>query len=126
MRSTELALVGCGMMGRRHLRGYAELESVAPGTVHIAALCDPSADAGQAAAQEVEDLLGYRPPVFSSALEALTSGTTIEAADVVTDNKSHPAVVIPLLEAGVPVQVEKPLAVTIADGLAMVEAAERS
>jgi predicted dehydrogenase len=51
---------------------------------------------------------------------------SVVAADVVTDNRSHPEVAILLLEHGVDVHVEKPLAVNIADATHIVEAAERA
>lgn len=125
MEPLDIILVGCGMMGARHLRGYGELEKVRPGSLRLVAVCDPRREASEKAADEAERLLGYRPAVYRSAEEALASGTAMGAADVVTDNRSHNAVVIPLLRAGLDVLVEKPLAVTGARGQAMVEAAKR-
>jgi predicted dehydrogenase len=122
----DLILVGCGLMGGRHLRGYAALERVRPGSLRLRAVCDPRPGAAGQAAEDAEALLGYRPRACGSAEGALDHEPGILAADVATDPRSHPAVVIPLLEAGVHVQVEKPLAVTIARGQAMLEAAHRS
>src|SRR5205823_559797 len=121
-----LLLVGCGIMGARHLRGYAELERARPGSLRLRAVCDPRADAAQRVAAEAEALLGYRPPCFASPEEALAAEPASEAADVATEPSSHPGVAIPLLEAGFHVQVEKPLAVTIRQGAAIVAAAERA
>ena len=125
MEPVDLNLVGCGIMGTRHLRGHAELERARPGSLRLRAVCDPRPEAAEARAAEAETLLGYRPRPCRSAAEALEREPGIVAADVVTDNRSHPGVVIPLLEAGLHVQVEKPLAVTVARGQAMVEAARR-
>lgn len=126
MQPAELILVGCGIMGTRHLRGYAELERARPGSLRLRAVCDPRSEAAEALAAEAETLLGYRPLSCRSAAEALEREPGIDAADVVTDNRSHPEVVIPLLEAGLHVQVEKPLAVTIAAGRRMADTAARA
>ena len=125
MEPLDIILVGCGMMGARHLRGYAELEKVRPGVLHLRAVCDPRREAAEKVSDEAKELLGYCPVVYKSAEEALAREPEIEAADVVTGNRSHDAVVIPLLRAGLDVLVEKPLAVTVARGQAMVEAAKR-
>jgi predicted dehydrogenase len=125
MDSVDLILVGCGTMGTRHLRGHAELERARPGSLRLRAVCDPRPEAAERLAAEAETLLGYRPRPCRSAAEALEREPGIVAADVVTENRSHPQVVIPLLEAGVHVQVEKPLAVNVARGRAMLDAARR-
>ena len=126
MQPADLILVGCGIMGARHLRGYAELERARRGSLRLRAVCDPLGEAAESLADEAETLLGYRPLPCRSAPEALEREPGIAAADVVTDNRSHPDVVIPLLEAGIDVQVEKPLAVTIAEGCRMADAAARA
>ena len=107
-------------MGARHLRGYAELDRAQPGSLRLRAVCDPRLDAAERLATQAEALLGYRPSRFGSAPEALARDTRIEAADVCTEPASHAEVVIPLLESGVHVQVEKPLAASIRDGAGMV------
>ncbi|MBC7287058.1 MAG: Gfo/Idh/MocA family oxidoreductase [Armatimonadetes bacterium] len=125
MEPTRLMLVGCGMMGLRHIRGFAELERVKPGSVQLVALCDVREEAARKAAQEAQTLLGYRPPVFADVEAALSDVPDIHAADVVTDPRSHDAIVVQLLEGGLDVICEKPLAVTVARARRMVEAAQR-
>lgn len=122
----DLMLVGCGLMGARHLRGYGELERARPGSLRLRAVCDPRPEAAAAVAAEAETLLGYRPETYASGIEALSYEADLQAVDVVTDNRSHPTVVVPLLEAGLHVQVEKPVAVTIATARPMLQAAARA
>ncbi len=122
----DLILTGCGLMGGRHLHGYAELERVRPGALRLRAVCDPRGELAERAAADAEQVLGYRPTVCRASEEALARVPGLQAADVVTPPSTHPAVVLPLLEAGVHVQVEKPLSVTVADGQAMVAAAARA
>jgi len=125
MEPLNIILVGCGMMGERHLRGYGELERVKPDSLRLCAVCDLRREASEKVADEAEQLLGYRPYVYRTAFEALEQDSDIEAVDVVTGNRTHDSVVIPLLEAGQDVIVEKPLAVTVARGRRMVETAKR-
>ncbi len=126
MEPLDLILVGCGLMGARHLRGYAELARALPGSLRLRAVCDPRREVAEGLATEAEELLGRRPAVYASAEAALQVEKGIAAADVVTDNRSHDSVVLPLLEAGLHVQVEKPLAVTIPRAQAMIAAAHRA
>jgi predicted dehydrogenase len=113
------------MMGARHLRGYAELEDVLPGSLRLCAVCDLQVEAAERVAEEAERRLGYRPDVYRTVEEALEGHPEIEAADVVVGNRAHDSVVIPLLEADLDILVEKPLAVTVARGRRMVEVARR-
>ncbi len=126
MEPIDLILVGCGVMGTRHLRGHAVLERARPGSLRLRAVCDPRAEAANRVADEAVQLLGYRPRPCAGVAEALAIEPGIVAADVVTDPRSHPEVVIGLLEAGVHVQVEKPMALTVAAGRPMLDAAART
>ena len=126
MEPVNLLLIGCGMMGARHVRGLGELERVAPGSTRLAALCDTREEVAQKVAAEAEELLGARPVVFTSVESALTALPDLQAADVVTDPRSHDDLVVGLLEAGLDVICEKPLSVTVARGRRMVQAAQRT
>ena len=126
MEPLNLMLVGCGMMGARHLRGYGELERVRPGSLKLRTVCDPVADLANAVADEASGLLGYRPPTYPTPAEALASEPGIEAADIVTGNRSHDVIAIPLLEAGVHCLVEKPLGLTVARARSIIRAAQES
>ena len=126
MECINLLLVGCGMMGARHLRGLGELAQVAPGSVRLLAVCDMREEIAEKAADEAEELLGSRPRVFTGIDQALAEEPSLEAADVVTDPHSHDHLVVSLLQAGLDVICEKPLALTVARGQRMVEAAQRT
>ena len=94
-----IGLVGCGGMGRRHLRAYAALAGVGPGEFDLAAVCDPRPDAAEQAAELAEELLGTRPQVFTAHEELIASGI-VEALDVVTDPAAHHLVAVPALARG--------------------------
>ncbi len=117
-----LALIGCGMMGARHLRGYGELERTAPGQLELVAVCDGDRARAESVANEAEQLLGRRPRVLATVDEVLRL-PGLAAVDVVTPNRTHDAVAVPLLEAGLDLLLEKPFAVTIARGRRILAAA---
>lgn len=117
-----LALIGCGMMGARHLRGYGELERAAPGQLELVAVCDGDRARAESVANEAEQLLGRRPRVLAD-LDQVLRLPGLAAVDVVTPNRTHDAVAVPLLQAGLDVLLEKPFAVTIARGRRILAAA---
>jgi len=126
MDPVNLLLVGCGMMGLRHVRGMGELERAERGRLRLAALCDMRPEMAEKAADEAEQLLGARPAVFASIEQALGAQPGLDAVDLVTDPRSHDALTSALLEAGLHVLCEKPLAPTVGQCRHMVDAAERA
>src|ERR1700739_924703 len=112
MDPISIGLIGCGGMGRRHLRAYAALADVSPGEFNVVAVCDPRRDCADKAADMAEQLLGTRPRVFTASEELIGSGI-VEALDVVTDPSAHHLVAGPALEARLHVSCEKPLGITV-------------
>jgi predicted dehydrogenase len=106
------ALVGCGGMGRRHLRAYAALREVGIDRFALRAVCDPRPQAAAQAADLAAELLGERPAVVTDHEQLLALGD-VQALDVVTDPAAHHVVVPPALRAGLHVLCEKPLGVTV-------------
>ena len=56
-----LAIVGCGGMGRRHLAGLAELARTDHNNIALKAVCDLDESKAESLASEAESLLGHRP-----------------------------------------------------------------
>jgi len=98
---------------------YRELEQAGAG-VRLAAAVEP--DSGRAAETEAK----YGIPVFASVEELLGSGTSIDAASVAVPTVHHHAVASALLDGGLDLLVEKPLAATLAEADDLVERAERA
>ena len=113
-------------MGRRHLRGYAELAAARPGLVELAAVIDLAEDRAQFLAGEAEELLGTRPRAFAALEAALAAVPELAAVDVVTSARSHHELAGAALDAGLHVLVEKPMAVTVRACRQMRAAADRS
>lgn len=120
-----IGLVGCGGMGRRHLRAYRALSELAPRSFRIAAVCDPVAAAAQHAAEIVTEFQQLRPKVYASHEQLISSGA-VDALDIVTEPALHHTIAVPALEAGLHVLCEKPLSVTVRGCRAIVDAATRS
>jgi predicted dehydrogenase len=125
MGGTSMGLVGCGGMGRRHLRAYRALREIGAVDFTIAAVCDPHRSAAEEAADLAEEYLGRRPAVFFDHSELITSGS-VAALDVVTDPSTHHVVAVPALGAGLHVICEKPLGLTVRACRQIVNAAARS
>lgn len=120
-----IGLIGCGGMGKRHLRGYRALRDAGVDRFDLVAVCDRRPEATAEAADIVEKLMGTRPAIFADQASLYASGL-VEAVDVVTDPSTHHEVVIPALGAGIHVTCEKPLGITVLACRKIVDAAERS
>ncbi|MGD0730514.1 MAG: Gfo/Idh/MocA family oxidoreductase [Terracidiphilus sp.] len=101
-----VAVAGAGAFGRNHLRVYRELESAGRGVALVAAV-EP--DAERAADAKAK----YAIPVFSSVDALLAADLHLDAASVAVPTVHHHAVAAALLDAGLDLLVEKPLATSL-------------
>jgi predicted dehydrogenase len=109
-----IALIGCGGMGRRHLRGMRHLAASSLANIDLVAMCDVNQDNARFAADEALELLGRRPRVYADVeVMARELGADLQAASITTDVVAHHIVAVACLEAGLHVMCEKPLALTI-------------
>ena len=111
--SRRLVLVGCGGMGRRHLRGYRTLMDYEPNRFELAAVVDSEMERAEFVAGEAEDLLGVRPSSFATLDAALEDTAELELVDVVTAAAAHLSIVQTATQAGLHVLCEKPMAPTV-------------
>ncbi|MCA9880173.1 MAG: Gfo/Idh/MocA family oxidoreductase [Thermomicrobiales bacterium] len=118
-----LAIAGCGVMGRRHVLGLGRLRAVDRLPFTLAAAIDPAPESAAALAATAAEQLGDHPATFSSLTAALTA-TELDAIDIVTAPHLHPAVAQEAFAHGLHVLVEKPIALTVHGGRAMLAAAE--
>ncbi|WP_047491457.1 Gfo/Idh/MocA family protein [Terriglobus sp. TAA 43] len=114
--ATAIAVIGAGAFGRNHLRVYRALEQAGAG-IRLAACADPSESARAAVAAE------YGIPVFASVDDLLAAGLGIAAASVCTPTVHHASAAIALLEAGIDVLIEKPIASSLAEADSILAAA---
>jgi predicted dehydrogenase len=108
-----VAVAGAGAFGKNHLRVYRELETAGfatagLGVALVAAVEPDSARAAETAAK-------YAIPVFATVDKLLSAGLKLDAATVAVPTVHHHAVASVLLEAGLDLLVEKPLAASLAE-----------
>ena len=113
MQPVRLLLIGAGVIGRTHIDRIGRDPHLA-----LAGIAEPSA-AGKALAEQ----LGV--PWAASHLELLER-TQAQGAIVATPNASHVGMAIDCLERGVAALVEKPVADTVTEALALVQAQQRT
>ena len=122
----KLAAVGCGGMGRRHLRGIAVLYASSQCNIELVAACDLKPEQANLYADEAEQLLGTRPRTFTDVAAMVREIPDLVAADVTVESGYHHTVAIACMEAGLHVMVEKPMGITIRACDLMVETAART
>jgi len=108
----KIALVGAGHMGRLHARTIAAREDAA-----LVAVCDTDA----AAAAALAETYGARALGEVEGLAGAVDAVVLAAA-----TSAHRDLALPLIRAGVPLLVEKPLAGTAAEAREIARAAERA
>ncbi|MGA2643832.1 MAG: Gfo/Idh/MocA family oxidoreductase [Candidatus Sulfotelmatobacter sp.] len=111
-----VAVVGVGVFGRNHARVYHELEQQGF-PVRLVAVVDPNLDRADAVGRE----FGCR--AFGSVEQMLATRSEVRAASVAAPTIHHLEVARALLQAGVDVLVEKPLAASLAEAEELVELA---
>jgi predicted dehydrogenase len=121
--SIRVAVIGAGMAGRAHINGYRAAPTVFDSDLPQVRLV-AVADAHEPFAVDAAKRYGYERAETS--WEAVVDASDIDAVSVVVANHLHRPIVEALLAAGKHVLCEKPLAPTVADAEAMVEAAEKS
>ncbi len=111
MPKRNIALLGCGAWGKNHLRNWAELGA-------LAVVCDASKERLRFAQKQYPELETTRE------LSAVLSRSDIEGVVIATPAGTHADLAYQCLRAGKDVFVEKPMALTAAEGKRVVDAAE--
>ena len=106
-----VGVVGVGHLGSRHAQIYAAM----PG-VQLVAVCDRD----RPRAASLARTLGCRAVTEVQALLG-----TVEAASLAVPTSLHAAIGLPLLRHGVHLLIEKPMATTLAEADALIQAARR-
>lgn len=112
MNKVRVGIIGVGAFGESHVVGYRSLPYV-----ELAAVCDADA----ARAQEIAAKYGVS--AWYTDYEALLRDLPLDAVSVCLPEEYHRAPTLAALAAGKHVLVEKPIATTMEDARAMVDAA---
>jgi len=100
--------VGVGVFGRNHARVYKELERQGE-AVRLAGVVDPNLERAESVAREFECR------AFGSVKQMLTTHSEIRAASIAAPTIHHLETARALMNAGVDVLIEKPLAASLAE-----------
>lgn len=114
------ALIGSGWWGMNVLR-----EALSVGQMQVVALCDVDRDKLEIAAEEITDLCGDEPNVYSDYRE-LFEKEDVEIAIIATPDHWHALNTLAAIEAGAHVFIEKPTGHTIGESQAIVAATRAS
>jgi predicted dehydrogenase len=112
-----VAVIGVGAFGRNHARIYHQLQGA--GAVRLVGVVDPDTARADAVARE------FSCKSFGSAEQMLTTHSEVQAASVAVPTASHLKVARLLMESGVDVLIEKPLASTLAEADELVALAKQ-
>jgi UDP-N-acetylglucosamine 3-dehydrogenase len=110
-RPLRVGLAGLGSMGRNHLRILAGRSDI-----RLAAVADPLADAVASATAQC-GAQGFAEPL------AMIAEAELDAIVVAAPTMAHVPLALAAIERGTAVLVEKPLAATVEEGMAIVSAA---
>jgi len=119
-----IALIGCGLMGKRHIHGLKELIRNNLADVTLTAVVDSDLTRAQEAAKLSKEVLGYAPRTYGD-FRSMMDDTRPDIADIATDVKTHHTIAISLIQNGVNCLVEKPLAVTVQACKAIIEESKK-
>lgn len=112
--SVGVGIVGAGIFGRRHAQAYTGHQDAS-----LLAICDLERDRAEALASQ------FGGAVYTD-VTSMLQHPGLEAVSVVTPDQSHREVAVAIAEAGKHLLVEKPLATTVEDAWAIIEAAKRN
>lgn len=112
IKAIRVAVVGCGEFGRNHARVYKEIDGA-----QLAGVFDSNQEQAKKFAAD------FGTNVFAS-LEDLQGA--VDAASVAVPTVAHAEVGCRLMEQGIDVLVEKPMAASLAEADALVDAAHRN
>jgi predicted dehydrogenase len=114
-RIIRTAAVGVGSLGRHHARVHAEISKT--GKTEFVGVCDANAETARAVADE------QSCGCFTDWRELLDS---VDAVSIATPTEIHAEIAIEFLKRGVHCLVEKPIARTLAEADAIIDAAAKS
>jgi len=115
MKTFKVGLIGAGGVTELHLEGYKGHKD----RVEVAAICDPNVAALKGRAEQ------YGIPLTFTDLDDFIRNSGVDVAIVCTPTSIRKQVVLPLLDAGMPLFVEKPFSDTLADAIEITEKASK-
>lgn len=123
--SFAMGLVGCGVMGRRHVIGMKQLKAAGKLYFDLVAVCDIMPENLHKMGDHAEELLGSRPQQFAD-FDTMIKSVKLDGIIVTTSPEMHVDVALKAFDAGIHVMVEKPITLTVSEGVRLVEAGKKA
>jgi len=111
----KIGIIGVGFIGEYHIQAFKAIADA-----EVTAICDVSESRLAAMKNEY-----HIPSAYSSISDMLTS-ENLDGVLIATPDQFHRQPVAEVAAAGIPMLLEKPIALTLADAEAIIEAAERA
>ena len=115
MDRVRIGIVGIGNIAAMNVAGY-----LADPRCDVVAVCDPREDKARQMAAE------WGVPTVYTDLDALLADPDVDAVEILTPTHLHKEHTLAAIAAGKHVSCQKPIANSVADGVAMTEAAHRA
>jgi predicted dehydrogenase len=115
MNGAGFALIGAGLFGERHAQAYSRHPAA-----NFVAVCDLNAER----AKHIAEKYGARS--YTTDFRQVLTDSEVHAVSVATPDHLHRDVAVACAEAGKHVLVEKPLATTVEDAIAIADAAHKN
>ncbi len=115
-----MGLIGLGSMGMRHVEGFLQEDDC-----RIVAVCDVDAGRRRAAVQQINKQYGQEGCRHYNDFRDLIARDDIDTLCISVPDHWHAVIALAGIRAGKDIYGEKPLALTIAEGRAVVEAVDR-
>lgn len=116
MQKRKIGILGCGGIARNaHLPAYMRLSEIA----EVVAACDLRVEALNAVKEK------FNIPKLYSNVEALCNDTEVEIVTICTPPTVREEVILPLIESGKHLLVEKPFTLRLPEAIRIVQAAEK-
>jgi predicted dehydrogenase len=122
MKEIKIGLIGASWMGNYHSVGMTNVRQAYGNAVEP--IFGTVADINEAAANKTKERFGYEKATTD--WKDVVADDTIDLVIVATPNYVHAEQVIALAEAGKNIVCEKPMAMTLEEGKAMVDAVEKN
>lgn len=119
----KLGFIGTGQISNAHLSGLAKLnQHLGAGAppFELVALADPRDEAVQTLAAQAENTLGRRPTIYAD-YRTMLERESLDAAALLVPHNLHWSIARDCLDAGLHLQVQKPIAITVADGRRIID-----
>jgi predicted dehydrogenase len=116
----QMAIIGTGGRGGGHSRVFSSFPDC-----RVAAVCDVNRKNGEKAKAQVDETYGTKDCQLSADFRDIMARDDIDAVSIAVPDHWHARIALEAIRAGKHVYLEKPLAYTVAEGRALVEAVRR-